>query len=164
MAREGADVGVPSGGNDTSTVSEAALRATVETKVFAVMAWTQTLSPLMRRSPAGRLVKLSSILSSLTLHSAPPWPTDTSKACAYDASQPALNAFTVHPSAALQDTPLKGNAAPPGSVQTALGGAGASLEGREGGQTSVHLAMLPTEEPTGGSCQVGEPLPWECVR
>jgi len=45
MAREGADAGVPSGGNDTSTVSEAALRATVATKVFAVMAWTQPLLP-----------------------------------------------------------------------------------------------------------------------
>ena len=101
IVREGADVGVPSDCNDTSTVSEAALRATVETQVCAVMAWTQTLLPLMRRSPAGRLVTLSSILSSLTLHSAPTWPTDTSKACAYDASQPALNAFTVHPSAAL---------------------------------------------------------------
>src|SRR5262249_37842507 len=37
-------------------------------------------------------------------------------------------------------------------------GAGAPLACREGGHTSVPLAMLPAEEPTGGSCYVGEPL------
>jgi hypothetical protein len=42
--------------------------------------------------------------------------------------------------------------------------AGAPLEVREGGTTSVQLAMLPAEGPTGGYCQLGEPLPWECMR
>jgi hypothetical protein len=42
-------------------------------------------------------------------------------------------------------------------------GAGAPLACREGGQTSVPLAMLPADEPTGGSCYVGEPLPWACM-
>jgi hypothetical protein len=42
-------------------------------------------------------------------------------------------------------------------------GAGAPLACREGGHTSVPLAMLPADEPTGGSCYVGEPLPWACM-
>lgn len=42
-------------------------------------------------------------------------------------------------------------------------GAGAPLACKEGGHTSVPLAMLPADEPTGGSCYVGEPLPWACM-
>jgi hypothetical protein len=42
-------------------------------------------------------------------------------------------------------------------------GAGAPLACREGSHTSVPLAMLPADEPTGGSCYVGEPLPWACM-
>jgi hypothetical protein len=42
-------------------------------------------------------------------------------------------------------------------------GAGAPLACREGSHTSVPLAMLPADEPTGGSCYVGEPLPWACI-
>ena len=42
-------------------------------------------------------------------------------------------------------------------------GAGAPLACREGGHTSVPLAMLPADEPTGSSCYVGEPLPWACM-
>jgi hypothetical protein len=48
----------------------------------------------------------------------------------------------------------------PGWVKTALGGAGAPLEVREGGKTSIQLAMLPADGPTGGYFHVGEPLPW----
>jgi NAD(P)-dependent dehydrogenase (short-subunit alcohol dehydrogenase family) len=96
LEREGAVFGAPDGGNDTSTVSEAALRATFETNVFAVMALTQTLWPLLRRAPAGRIVTLSSLLGSLTLHADPTSPIDTTKACAFDASQTARNAFMSH--------------------------------------------------------------------
>ena len=42
-------------------------------------------------------------------------------------------------------------------------GAGAFLACREGGYTSVPLAMLPADASTGGSCYVGEPLPWACM-
>ena len=42
-------------------------------------------------------------------------------------------------------------------------GAGAPLACREGGHTSVPLAMLPVDAPTGGSCYVREPLPWACM-
>jgi NAD(P)-dependent dehydrogenase (short-subunit alcohol dehydrogenase family) len=164
LEREGAVCGAPDGGNDTSTVSEAALRATFETNVFAVMALTQTLWPLLRCAPAGRIVTLSSLLGSLTLHADPTSPIDTTTACAFDASQTARNAFTGHLAAELQETPIKVNAAPPGWVQSALGGASTPLDVREGGPTSVQVARLPTEGPTGGSCHGGEPWPWECMR
>ena len=94
IEREKADFGKPF--NTTSSVSEAALRETFDTNFFAAVALTQTLLPLIREAPAGRIVNLSSILGSLTLHSDPSSPIFNKKAFAYDASKTALNAFTVH--------------------------------------------------------------------
>jgi NAD(P)-dependent dehydrogenase (short-subunit alcohol dehydrogenase family) len=160
IEREGADFGAPGGFNNASRVSEADLRATFDTNFFAVVALTQTLLPLIRRSPAGRIANLSSILGSLSLHSDPASPIYRGKAFAYDASKTALNAFTVHLAAELRDTPVKVNSAHPGWVKTELGGPAATLEVSEGGKTSVQLAMLPADGPTGGFFHLGEPLPW----
>ena len=136
------------------------LRKTFETNFFAVVALTQTLLPLIRKSPAGRIVNLSSILGSLTLHSDPSSGIYDMKAFAYDASKTALNAFTVHLAQELRDTPIKVNSAHPGWVKTDMGGAAAPMEVSEGGKTSVQLATLPDDGPTGGYFHLGEPLPW----
>ena len=47
------------------------LRKTFETNFFNVVALTQTLLPLVKKSSAGRIVFLSSGLGSLTMHSDP---------------------------------------------------------------------------------------------
>jgi NAD(P)-dependent dehydrogenase (short-subunit alcohol dehydrogenase family) len=154
------DFGAPGGFNTTTTVSLEVLRQTFETNVFAVVALTQALLPLIRKAPAGRIVNLSSILGSLTLHSDPQSPIYASKAFAYDASKTALNAFTVHLAQALRGTPIKVNSAHPGWVKTDMGGAAAPMEVAEGGKTSVQLATLPDDGPTGGYFHLGQPLPW----
>ena len=123
-------------------------------------ALTQTLLPLIRKAPAGRIVNLSSILGSLTLHSDPKSPIYDMKAFAYDASKTALNAFTVHLAHELRGTPIKVNSAHPGWVKTDMGGPAAPMEVSEGGKTSVQLATLPDDGPTGGYFHLGEPLPW----
>jgi NAD(P)-dependent dehydrogenase (short-subunit alcohol dehydrogenase family) len=146
--------------NTTSTVSEKALRDTFETNFFAVVALTRTLLPLIQRSPAGRIVNLSSILGSLTLHANPSSPIYGHKTFAYDTSKTALNAFTVHLAAELRGTPIKVNSAHPGWVKTEMGGAGATLEVAEGAKTSVQLATLPPDGPTGGFFHLGDALPW----
>jgi NAD(P)-dependent dehydrogenase (short-subunit alcohol dehydrogenase family) len=160
VALDEADFGAPGGVNTTSTVSQKILRDTFETNVFGVVALTQALLPLIRKSAAGRIVNLSSILGSLTLHSDPSSPIYTMKAFAYDASKTALNAFTVHLAHELRDTPIKVNSAHPGWVKTDMGGPNAPMELSEGGQTSVQLATLPEDGPTGGFFHLGEPLPW----
>jgi NAD(P)-dependent dehydrogenase (short-subunit alcohol dehydrogenase family) len=160
IEREAAKFGAPDGFNTTSTVSESALRETFDTNFFAVIALTQTLLPLVRKAPAGRIVNLSSILGSLTLHSDPSSPIYKTKAFAYDASKTAINAFTVHLAAELRDTRIKVNSAHPGWVKTELGGTAAQLEVSEGGKTSVQLAMLPDDGPTGGYFHLGQSLPW----
>lgn len=148
------------GSNTAATVSADALRETFETNVFAVVSLTQALLPLIEKAPAGRIVNLSSILGSLTLHSDPKSPLANSKLFAYDASKTALNAFTVHLAALLRDTPIKVNSAHPGWVKTDMGGPNAMLELGEGGKTSARLATLPGDGPTGGFFHLDRALPW----
>ena len=146
--------------NTTVTMPMDKLRATFDTNFFGVVGLTQTLLPLLRKSPAGRVVNLSSVLGSLTLHATPGSPIYDGKAFAYDASKTALNAFTVHLAHALKGTPIKVNSAHPGWVKTDMGGPAAMLELSEGGKTSVQLATLPADGPTGGYFHLGQALPW----
>jgi NAD(P)-dependent dehydrogenase (short-subunit alcohol dehydrogenase family) len=126
------------------------LRETFETNFFGTVALTQCLLPLIRKAADGRIVNVSSILGSLTLHSDPASPIYSHKVFAYDASKTALNAFTVHLAYELRNTSIKVNSAHPGWVKTEMGGEGASLEISEGGKTSAWLATLPADGPTGG--------------
>lgn len=160
VEKDVSDFGDPNGFNTTSTVSEATLRETFDTNFFGTVTLTQTLLPLIRAAPAGRIVNLSSVLGSLTLHSDPNSPIYDKKPFAYDASKTSLNAFTVHLAAELKGTKVKVNSAHPGWVKTAMGSAAAPMEVSEGGRTSVQLATLPDDGPTGGYFHLGEPLPW----
>jgi len=157
---EDSDFGAPGGFNTTLTVKPQILKQVFETNFFAVVALTQTLLPLIRKAPAGRIVNLSSILGSLTLHSDPSSGIYDKKAFAYDASKTVLNAFTVHLAQALHGSPIKVNSAHPGWVQTDMGGPSAPMQLSEGGKTSVQLATLPDDGPTGGFFHLGQPLPW----
>ena len=148
------------GFNTTSTVTPEILRQTFDTNFFAVVALTQVLLPLIRKAPAGRIVNLSSILGSLTIHADSKSEIHDMKAFAYDASKTALNAFTVHLAHELQGTAIKVNSAHPGWVKTDMGGSAAPMEVSEGGKTSVQLATLPDDGPTGGYFHLGQPLPW----
>ncbi len=136
------------------------LHKVFETNFFAQVALTEALLPLIKKSPAGRIVNLSSILGSLTLHADPKSPIYNAKSFAYDASKTALNAFTVHLAYELRNTNIKVNSAHPGWVKTDMGGQSAPMELSEGGKTSAALATLPADGPTGGYFHQGKPLPW----
>lgn len=147
-------------GNTTSATSPAKLRDTFETNVFAPVALTQELLPLLRRSAAARIVNLSSIMGSLTLHSDASSPIYHSKPFAYDASKSALNAFTIHLAHELRNTGIKVNSAHPGWVKTDMGGDNAPMDVVDGAKTSVALATLPEDGPTGAYIHLGKTLPW----
>ena len=147
-------------GNETSVTSAEVLRKTFDTNFFAVVGLTQALLPLLRKSKAGRIVNLSSILGSLTLHATKGSPIYEAKTFAYDASKAALNSFTIHLAHELANTKIKVNSAHPGWVKTEMGGEGAMLEIEDGAKTSVELATLPEDGPTGGYFHLGETLPW----
>lgn len=148
------------GPNETSTTSDEVLRKTFDTNFFAVVSLTQELLPLLRKSKAGRIVNLSSILGSLTLHATKGSYVYDAKTFAYNASKAALNAFTIHLAHELANTKIKVNSAHPGWVKTEMGGEGAMLEIEDGVKTSVQLATLPEDGPTGGYFHMGESLPW----
>lgn len=146
--------------NSTATVPLQALRETFEVNFFGLVAVTQALLPLIRKSPAGRIVNLSSMLGSLALHSDPAAGLDQIKPLAYDASKTAVNQFTVHLASLLRDTPVKVNSAHPGWVKTDLGGEAAPMEIPDGAKTGVALATLDANGPSGGFFHLGESLPW----
>jgi NAD(P)-dependent dehydrogenase (short-subunit alcohol dehydrogenase family) len=148
------------GGNNSSSVEQEVLKETFQTNLFSVIALTQKLLPLLRKAKTGRIVNLSSILASLTLHSMPDSPIDPAKGFAYNASKTALNAYTIHLAHELKDTPIKVNSAHPGWVKTELGGANAPMEVADSGKTSVRLATLDASGPSGGFFHESETLPW----
>jgi NAD(P)-dependent dehydrogenase (short-subunit alcohol dehydrogenase family) len=100
--------------HSASEVPSEVLHKVFETNFFAVVALTDTLLPLIKKSPAGRIVNLSSILGSLTLQGDPNSPIYHAKSFAYDASKTALNAFTIHLAYELRNTKIKVNSAHPG--------------------------------------------------
>ena len=136
------------------------LRRVMETNFFAQVALTQTLLPLLRLAPAARIVNLSSILGSQTLHATPSSVIYNSKSFSYDVSKTALNSLTIHLAHELRDTPIKVNSAHPGWVKTDMGGPHATMDLADGAKTSVQLATLPEDGPTGGYFHLGKPIPW----
>jgi NAD(P)-dependent dehydrogenase (short-subunit alcohol dehydrogenase family) len=147
----------------TKKVSEQSLdtwRKTFDTNLFALIAVTQGFLPLLHKSAAGRIVNLSSILASLTLHSDPTSPIYDFKVPAYNVSKTAVNGWTVQLAYELRDTKIKVNAAHPGWVKTDMGGSAAPMEIVDGAKTSVALALLDADGPNGAYIHLGEPLPW----
>ena len=135
-------------------------RKTFDTNLFGLIATTQAMLPLLRKSDAGRIVNLSSILGSIQLHATPGSPIYDNKVAAYNVSKSAVNAFTVQLAYELKDTPMKVNAAHPGWVKTEMGGEGATMEISDGAKTSVALATIGADGPNGAFLHMGETLPW----
>jgi NAD(P)-dependent dehydrogenase (short-subunit alcohol dehydrogenase family) len=148
------------GSGKVSTTTEDVIHRTFETNFFAPVALTQALLPLLRKSDAGRIVNMSSILGSQTLHADPKSPIYDFKSLSYDASKAALNSFTIHLAHELKDTKIKVNSAHPGWVKTDMGTDAAPMEIPEGAKTGVELALLGDDGPTGGFFHLGKALPW----
>ena len=147
-------------GTSVSATTEQSLHDTFETNFFAPIELTQALLPLLKKSPACRIVNMSSILGSQTLHADPSSPIYGFKSLSYDASKAALNSFTIHLAYELKDTKIKVNSAHPGWVKTDMGTDAAPMEIPEGGKTGVALALLDESGPSGGFFHLGQPLPW----
>lgn len=137
-----------------------AYRKTFEVNVFGVVATTQALLPLLRKSSAGRIVMVSSGLGSLTQNADPNWPFYTVKPAAYNASKAALNMLSVILAAELKDTPIKVNIADPGYTATELNGNRGTQTVEEGSEAIVRLATLPNDGPTSAYFDRHGPLPW----
>ncbi|WP_058836152.1 SDR family oxidoreductase [Luteimonas abyssi] len=135
-------------------------RKTFETNVFGLVAVTQAFLPLLRKSAAGRIVNVSSLLGSVALHTQPGSPIYDIKLPAYDVSKSAVNAWTVHLAYELRDTAIRVNTIHPGYVKTDMNAGEGELEIADGAKTSVALALAGDDAPNGSFRYFDEVLPW----
>ncbi|MFF5207982.1 SDR family oxidoreductase [Streptosporangium sp. NPDC000396] len=148
------DDGLPS----QSTTAEA--RQVYETNVFGVIEVTNAMLPLLRRSPAGRIVNVSSERGSIGRaldQDHPLWPMLN---LVYCSSKAALNMITVSYAKELWDTPIKVNAVDPGWVKTDINHGTGIKTPEEGAAPIVAMALLDADGPTATLVQHEGPLPW----
>ncbi|MEV1118962.1 SDR family NAD(P)-dependent oxidoreductase [Actinosynnema sp. NPDC049800] len=144
-----------------STVDLDMVRAVFETNVFGVIAVTNAVLPLLRRSPAPRVVNVSSHAASLTLTSDPAGPfAALLPSAAYSPSKSALNALTVQYANELRKDGVLVNAVAPGYVDTDSNNHTGFLTVEQGASVVVQLATLGADGPTGGFFGAEGPVSW----
>jgi NAD(P)-dependent dehydrogenase (short-subunit alcohol dehydrogenase family) len=151
------DASDPASSPPPSSVSPDLVRMALETNVVGVVAVTNAMLPLLRRSPAGRIVNVSSNLGSLTTDpSTPPRP----NLLPYNTSKTALNALTVAYAGELAGTPVKVNSVAPGFCATDLNGHTGTRTPAQGAAVIAGAAVLGDDGPTGAFISEDGPVPW----
>jgi NAD(P)-dependent dehydrogenase (short-subunit alcohol dehydrogenase family) len=135
-----------------SQASLEAVRRTLLTNFIGPAAVAQAMLPLLRRSPAGRIVNVSSELGSLALNANPGWGHAWAKFLGYSASKAALNMLTVQLAFELKDTPIKVNSAGPGTPRPTSTTTRARRRWRRGRRRRFAWRCFPpTAQPAGSS-------------
>jgi len=144
-----------------SSVDLDMVRAVFETNVFGVIAVTNAMLPLLRRSPAPRIVNVSSHAASLTITSDPDGPLATLlPSAAYSPSKTALCALTVQYANELRKDGILINAVAPGYVDTESNNHTGFLTVAQGAAVLVRLATLGADGPTAGFFSEEGSVPW----
>jgi NAD(P)-dependent dehydrogenase (short-subunit alcohol dehydrogenase family) len=142
-----------------SVVSLDEVRGIFETNVFGVIAVTQAMLPLLRESPAARIVNVSSGAGSLTRNSDPANPRRAMFG-AYPWSKTALNAVTIAFASELESAGIKVNAACPGFTATDLNNFEGTRTIQQAAREPVCLALLDANGPPGTYSSEDGPIPW----
>jgi NAD(P)-dependent dehydrogenase (short-subunit alcohol dehydrogenase family) len=157
-----------SGGRGTQrpgAVDFGALRAVFETNLFGVVAVTEAMLPLLRKSAAARIVNVSSGTGSLT------WMTDPGHyfasrvrgSVAYPVSKAALNMLTVQYAKSLAAENIAVNAVAPGACATDFTTGLDRVITRtaaDGARIAVRLATAAPGGPNGGFHDDDGRVPW----
>jgi NAD(P)-dependent dehydrogenase (short-subunit alcohol dehydrogenase family) len=146
--------------NIPSTGSIDNMRAVFETNVFGVAAVTQAMLPLLRESPAGRIVNVGSSAGSLTKGSDPNWEHRHVFGLAYSPSKAALHAVTLAFANELEKSNIKVNVACPGYTATDLNDHRGTRTVEQGAREAVRLALIGPDGPTGSLSDEEGPVPW----
>lgn len=145
-----------------STQSLPAMRAMFATNFIGTVAVTQAFLPLLRKSPAGRIVNVTASLGSLGLASNPK--TNVAKQLSYfgySATKTALNELTVRLASELgPGATIKVNSACPGHVATDLNRHSGPRTVEQGAEIIVRLSTLGSDGPSGGFFDDAGPVPW----
>ncbi len=137
-----------------------AVEKVFDTNFFGALRVAQAMLPLLRKSPAGRIVNISSGLGSLTLNSDPAWTGREVKLIGYNASKAALNMLTVHLAFEVRETKIKVNSANPGYTKTDLNDNQGAQPVEVGAIEATRLALLDDDGPTGRSFSKDGPDSW----
>ena len=143
-----------------STADPEAVRRVLEVNFFGVLAVTQAMLPLVRKSAAGRIVMLSSGLGSLTWNADPNWPFAAVKPLGYNGSKAILNMLTVQLAWELRETAIKVNTVNPGYTATDMNGNKGTQTLAEGAAEAFRQALAPDDAPTGRFVETGGVVPW----
>jgi NAD(P)-dependent dehydrogenase (short-subunit alcohol dehydrogenase family) len=143
-----------------SELDQDTLRRVYETNVFGPVTVTQAFLPLLRQSPAGRIVNVSSGLGSLTQRADPANFLATVNVMGYCSSKTALNAITVAFGQELRETSIKVNSADPGYCATDLNGHSGPRSAAQGAVAAVRLATLDANGPTCAFYDDEGVVPW----
>ena len=143
-----------------SAVDIAVLRDVYETNFFGVVQVTQAMLPLMQKSPAPRIVNVSSELGSLGYHSRDKSEYLASNLMAYSTSKTAVNSFTLMLANEMQRTAFKINSVTPGFTATDLTDHTGNRTPGEAAQIIVKYATLGQDGPSGQFFGGAGRMPW----
>jgi NAD(P)-dependent dehydrogenase (short-subunit alcohol dehydrogenase family) len=139
-------------GASVADVDPELVAAAFTTNALAPLRLIQAFLPLLRKSPAARIVNVSSGMGQLS-HMDGLWP-------GYRMSKAALNALTVLTAAELKGSAIKVNSVCPGWCRTEMGGEHATRSPEQGAASIVWAALLADDGPSGGFFRDGEKLDW----
>ncbi len=139
-----------------SQVDATAMHASFDTNVSSIVAGTNAMLPLLRRSLDARIVNIANLPGSIGEEEAfmrlPSMPSSTSRT--------ALDAITLQYARELAATDIKVNAAALGQIAVASYNFSAMRTPAEGVATAIRLATLDVGGPTGGFFDETGPLTW----
>ena len=128
------------------------VRRSMEVNLYGAIRLIQEVIPIMHEHWYGRIVNVSTSMAAFGEMSGG-W-------LGYRLSKVGLNALTRIVAVELDGTNIKVNASDPGWVRTAMGGEHASRSPEAGVETTVWLATLADDGPSGGFFHDRELIPW----
>ena len=141
-----------------SQVSLDRVRETFETNTFGPITVMQVMLPLLHRSPAGRIVNVTSRQASLSMAGDPDGP--GLQLLAYNSSKAGLNAATLQFARELRDSRIKVNLADPMHCATDINGHSGDRPASEGARIVVELALIGDDGPSGAFLSGDGAVPW----